>query len=290
MRVEQYVWYKRFVVPGAVPGLLRPDAIVVSEASSGNYRHEGRKRSREHHAVVFQYSLSGCGMFESAGKQHALPPGTGFCCYVGDPRIAYHYPGSASEPWRFLYVTFQDEPGITRVLNDHFGFVYRIDPAESQIRRLLDYGNFPDATVELSAGAGHLFVNGVIGMLVDQVQAQTAYPNAGIRLVRRAIQIIDAHLHVPFNAAMLANELAVSQEHLSRICRAELGRTPYQCICQSKIHRACELLNRTNRSVSEIASDLGYEPGSHFARLFKRVMGVTPSTFRNSPSLPLRPF
>jgi AraC-like DNA-binding protein len=239
---------------------------------------------------VFQYTLSGCGLLEVAGQAYALTPGKGFCCYVGDERIVYSYPEGAREPWRFLFVSYTDEPGITRALNDCFGFVFDIDPAEAQIRKLLDYGHIRDLTIEVSAGAGHLFVNSIIAMLADQAQSQAEQMSrASLCLVRRALQVIEANLRAPFNASQLARKLNVSQEHLNRICRAELGQTPYQCICQAKIHRACEELRSTNRTISEIALDLGYEPGSHFARLFKRVIGVTPSVFRKSASMPLKP-
>ncbi len=288
MKIERLVWYKHFLVLGAVPGLLKPRAIAVSEASSTNYRHEGRKRSGAPHSVVFQYTLAGCGAIEVNGVPHSLPAGKGFCSYVEDPHIVYFYPKKGKEAWRFIYIDFCDELGVTKSLNAKLGYVFEVDIANTQIRRLLHYEQVPDGTIEIRPGAAHHFLSSLIGMLADETQSNAQNTQSGMRLIRQAMQVIEDNIHVPFNASMLAHQLGISPEHLSRIYRAEVGQTPYQCICQSKMYRACEQLKNTSRKVSEIAVDLGYEPGSHFARLFKRIIGVTPRAFRQSPSLPLQ--
>lgn len=290
LKPEKFEWQKRLVTLRPVPGLLCPGSIVVSMAACPAYHHIGRMRISERHQVVFQYTLSGRGVLEVDGSVHDLPPGRGFCCYVADDRITYYYPNDAEEPWRFLYVTFRDTLGITRALNEQLGFVFDLDPSEPQIKQLLGYKSIPELSVEISAGAGHLFANSIISMLTDQAHRLTRSQGAQIRLVRKAMQVIEDRVQEPFNAAMLADEVRVSQEHLNRIFRVELGQTPYQSICRSKMHRACEQLKNTNRTIAEIAIDLGYDPGSHFARLFRRIIGVTPSVFRRSASMPLRPF
>ncbi len=287
---ERHEWQKRFVTLGQVPGLLSPSSVVVSEAASPSYHHIGRTRGSERHSVVFQYTLSGQGALDVDGNTYHLPRGRGFCCYVADERITYYYPRNAGPPWRFLYVTFRDPLGVTRALNDNVGFVFDLDLSEPQIQQLLRYELVPEMTIEISAGAGHLFANSIISMLTDQAQSRARNQRAQTRLVRRALQVIEHRLKDPFNAALLADELRVSQEHLNRIFRAELGHTPYQTICRSKMQRACEELKNTNRTIADIAVELGYDPGSHFARLFKRIIGVTPSVFRRSASMPLRPF
>jgi AraC family transcriptional regulator, arabinose operon regulatory protein len=290
IKIEELQWQKRIFVPGAVSGLLLPDSMAVSTASAPIYRWAGKQRSRSRGMAVFQYTLSGHGVFVLDDEPVPVDAGTGFCCYVGDPRIQYYYPEWGREPWRFLYVSYSDEPGITRALNERFGYVFTIAPEEQQIRQLLHYGNTAESVVEMRAGAAHVFINSIIGMLVDRTQRYQEPPGARIRLVRRALHVIEARLAIPFNAAMLADELGVSQEHLNRSFRQEMGITPYQSICKSKIYRACEQLKNTNSTIAEIAISMGYTPGAHFARLFKRMTGITPGEFRRGSSLPQQPF
>ncbi len=288
VQVEKHEWQKRLTVVRPVPGLLKPETVVVSQASSNVYRHSGRMRRREDHRAVFQYTLAGCGRFEVDGREYRLPAGVGFCCYVGDERIAYRYEEKDGAPWRFLYVSYMDELGATRVLNDRFGFVFAVDPSEPRIKRLLDYGRQRQLAIDIDAGVGHLFVNAIIAMLVDLVQGDSLQVNASLRLVRRAMTVVEDNLRTPFNATMLADKLDVSPEHLTRVFRSELGETPYQYVCRSKMQLACEQIKNTNLAISEIAFELGYEPGSHFARIFKRVIGITPGEFRKSASMPLK--
>ena len=290
MNIENLEWQKRLVVLRPVSGFLMPESIVVSSTTSPLYNYTGKNRLAESNRAVFQYTLSGSGVFDLEGRQHVLPRGVGFCCYVGDKRIAYRYPKGETEPWRFLYISYVDTQGITRALNDRFGFVFSVDPAEAQIKQCLNYGGISGQTIEIQAGVGHLFISTLIAMLADQEHKEKRRTSSSLYLVRRALQSIEENLFKPLNASLLASELNVSQEHLNRVFRAELGKTPYQYICQSKIHHACEQLRNTDCKISEIASDLGFEAGSHFSRLFKRITGVTPKTFRKSSFMPLTPF
>ncbi len=47
-----------------------------------------------------------------------------------------------------------------------------------------------------------------------------------------------------------------------------------------KIERACYLLDTGELSISAVAEQLGYEDSYYFSRLFKKVMGVSPSSYR----------
>jgi AraC family transcriptional regulator len=139
----------------------------------------------------------------------------------------------------------------------------------------------------MDAGAAHVFANSLIGMLVDQAQHELRSKGASLRVAKKALDIIERNIGKPLNAALLAKMTGVSQEHLNRTFREELGRTPYHCICEAKMHRACELLKGTDQTIANVAAQLGYEPDSHFTRLFKRVIGVTPGRYRSGASMPM---
>lgn len=290
MKLEEYQWQKKIFVPSVISGLLLPETVAVSTASARIYHFTGYQRRHHEGAAVFQYTLSGEGVFEVDGETFGVGAGKGFCCYVGDPRITYYYPEWCSEPWRFLYVSYLDPVGMTKGLNEHFGFVFGVELQEALIQQLLAYGAVSDVMLEMRAGSAHVLVSSIIGMLIDQQQALPALQVASVRLVRQALQIIESRMYEPINAAMVADALGVSQEHLNRSFQKELGTTPYQYICRCKIQRACQELKNTNRAVGQIAKRLGYTPGAHFARLFRRVTGVNPGEYRRSSSLTLRPF
>jgi len=47
-----------------------------------------------------------------------------------------------------------------------------------------------------------------------------------------------------------------------------------------RINRARQLLRETKKSVIEVALDVGYTNPSHFAQIFRRETGLTPSEYR----------
>jgi AraC-like DNA-binding protein len=291
MRKEKHFWNKHFIVLRPVASLLVPENIVLAQAESTVYQNPGIGRSKRHKGrMVFQYTLSGRGVFERDGKRYDLTAGKAFFCDVLDEKMVYYYPDDATEPWRFLYLTIYDRTGWSTAINELFGYVFSIASAEPQIQQLLSYGEVPELSIKIDAGAAHVFANSLLGMLVDQAQADTRKHNTSMNVVRRALDAIEANKRKPFNAATLAKQIGVSQEHLNRTFRVELGRTPYQCICDTKMRRACELLKNTDQTIANVAAQLGFEPDSHFARLFKRVIGISPSQFRSGSSMPvLRP-
>jgi transcriptional regulator GlxA family with amidase domain len=50
---------------------------------------------------------------------------------------------------------------------------------------------------------------------------------------------------------------------------------------RERIPRAQQLIRETKRSLIEIGLDSGYKNSSHFAQVFRRVVGVTPTEFRS---------
>ena len=78
-----------------------------------------------------------------------------------------------------------------------------------------------------------------------------------------------------------AAQLNLSPNYLADLLHKYTGKTTQEHIYLKMIDKAKSLLWSTERSVSEIAYDLGFEHPSHFTKLFKNRTGVSPSQFRN---------
>lgn len=57
--------------------------------------------------------------------------------------------------------------------------------------------------------------------------------------------------------------------------------TPHQFVLRTRLHRAAVRLRRSDESVSAIAFDVGFNDLSTFNRRFRRLMGASPSAYRN---------
>jgi transcriptional regulator GlxA family with amidase domain len=74
----------------------------------------------------------------------------------------------------------------------------------------------------------------------------------------------------------------VSAPHLARIFRREAGRTVGEYLLFLRITRARELLATTDCPTLDVAANCGFESVEHFYRIFRRLTGMTPRTYRKA--------
>lgn len=82
--------------------------------------------------------------------------------------------------------------------------------------------------------------------------------------------------------AGLAAELKISTSTIERMFRQELQMSPREYRIRKKMEYARELLLKSDLSIKEISFKLSYCNQFHFSREFLRVVGMSPSRFRNS--------
>ncbi len=78
----------------------------------------------------------------------------------------------------------------------------------------------------------------------------------------------------------IAGKLSVSQRYLSDTLKSETGKTSTEHLQLYLIDEAKNLLLKPNKTVSEVAYDLGFEYPPYFSRLFKKKEGISPSEYR----------
>ena len=79
-----------------------------------------------------------------------------------------------------------------------------------------------------------------------------------------------------------AKSLNLTNEKLVEICQESYGQGPKALILEKKITEAKRLLYFTDKTISEIAYDLGFDDNSYFSRLFKLKTGISPTDFKNT--------
>jgi AraC-like DNA-binding protein len=84
----------------------------------------------------------------------------------------------------------------------------------------------------------------------------------------------------PWTLTELARRSHCSGEHLRRLCRRQLGRTPMQQVTYLRLRHAADLLTRTEDKLEVIATAVGYANPFVFSNTFKRWTGWRPSEYR----------
>ncbi len=101
-------------------------------------------------------------------------------------------------------------------------------------------------------------------------------------VIRNLLQSLESNYSQPYSLEDLAKRVHVSEEHLSRQFKKEVGSTLTTYIGDLRIKKAAEMLRTTQLSISEIAMYVGYSDSNYFVKVFKKRYGMTPSAYRSS--------
>lgn len=112
-----------------------------------------------------------------------------------------------------------------------------------------------------------------------RLHAQLA-PSPQLERVEAVHQYVSGHIAEPFTLGDLAAHVAVSESHLRALYKCETGMSLGSYVAQMRLNRASGLLLSSTMSVKQVAGECGYESLFSFSRAFKRLMGVSPRTYR----------
>ncbi len=101
-------------------------------------------------------------------------------------------------------------------------------------------------------------------------------------LVKQALAYLHQNYQYPIAREDIANAVGTSPSYLSRIVSQEIGITLWDCLARLRMQAAQELLLdfRNTKSITEIASSVGYDDPAYFCKAFKNYAGISPISFR----------
>ncbi|MEG0377048.1 MAG: PocR ligand-binding domain-containing protein [Eubacterium sp.] len=100
-------------------------------------------------------------------------------------------------------------------------------------------------------------------------------------LLRQAREFIDKHYSEPLRIEHVAEVVGLSASYLSMIFKESFKFTVNEYILKVRVENAIRLMQKHEISLKEIAQQCGFNTPSHFAKVFKKQMGITPTQFRN---------
>ncbi len=98
----------------------------------------------------------------------------------------------------------------------------------------------------------------------------------------RALSVMHASPEEGWTVDALAHEAKMSRATFARRFRATVGTGPSAYLARLRIDKGAGLLARTDASLAEVASEVGYTSEFAFSRAFKRTVGVPPSAYRDA--------
>ena len=100
--------------------------------------------------------------------------------------------------------------------------------------------------------------------------------------LRRVLEHIEANRHRGPSLAELSAVGHMSAFHFARLFKQSTGRSPHRFVVERRIDYAKELLAAHPASIAEVARSAGFRTPSHFTTVFRRMTGMTPSSYRSA--------
>lgn len=119
-----------------------------------------------------------------------------------------------------------------------------------------------------------------IGYSQDQ-QALVHYSRSEY-LCLEFLRLAKQHYLTYNNLDFYASELSITVKYLSALLKKYTGKTAKSLLLELKINQAKYLLSNTVLDISSIAYELNYDSPSSFTKIFKQVVGMSPTEFRNN--------
>jgi AraC-like DNA-binding protein len=116
--------------------------------------------------------------------------------------------------------------------------------------------------------------------LLSSVQLQSEDDDESLDQIDAVVSRITEDLAQPFSAADIAAELGMSESRFSRFFRRATGNTFTDFVNRVRINRACQLLMETDKLITHICYEVGFNNVANFNRRFLETKGMTPSEFR----------
>lgn len=160
------------------------------------------------------------------------------------------------------------------------------------------YGNFAHSpkpmhllkemwnAMELGGPANNLLVDGLFTTLlsymlnVDDHCAFLSTPHIDNHQLAKVIDYIEAHFDTPLLTSELAAIAAMSVAQFGRSFKAATGYSPHNYVTIRRIEHAKRMLRLGELTITQIAYCCGFSSAAHFATVFGRYVGATPSAYR----------
>lgn len=99
--------------------------------------------------------------------------------------------------------------------------------------------------------------------------------------LRRVTELVKAKIEEELSTDEMAASAELSTAHFSKIFRQSTGESPHQFVLGQRVERAKEMLRTTRMRVLDVAIACGFKTQQHFARVFRRVCGASPTEYRH---------
>lgn len=252
------------------------------EDCAPGHRYGPNKRS----AYLIHVILQGKGKLEINGETHYLQEGDAFALR---PKEEAWYEADHGYPWTYIWVGFLGMKAEECMVNSGFdNGVHIIHNINHTL--LQDYITEMIKTHKLSYSNSlrrcaylQMFFAELIDQYSDHIPKYETIENTpSAEQVKRLMAYLADNYKNQIRITELADSMGVNRSYLSNNFRRIVGMSPTEYLIQIRMEKAKSLLTKTNLSISQIASEVGYTDQLNFSRMFRQRFGESPKQYRGN--------
>jgi AraC-like DNA-binding protein len=225
---------------------------------------------------AFVYISEGKGLFETTTGTSSLSPGN---LIIVQPDIWHRYKPDEKKGWTELYIGFSgtiakqlmSHPLIKRSVNVDCGLQENLLDC---FHRIFDLVKEEKPGFQMVASG---LVMSFIGRVISALKFKDFAGTLSETIVEHAKFHIRQNLENKMNFEEYSLEHNVSYSNFRKIFKKYTGFSPCQYQINLRILKARESLLTSDKSIKQVAMDLGFESESYFTRCFKAKTGILPS-------------
>lgn len=123
----------------------------------------------------------------------------------------------------------------------------------------------------------------LVNKFIDELKAEEYhYSKLMHPKISQIIKYINDNYYKPITLADTAEDFYMSPSYLSKLFKNTTNFTFTQYLNSVRVKNAKKLLQNTNYRIIDIAQNTGFTNNTHFTRVFKEIIGVSPTNYRKS--------
>lgn len=224
--------------------------------------------------ISFEYVYDGEGVIQENGKIYKITAGDFFILH---PNCYHHYYASPKKPWKKIFVVIDGDLSFPQMLLEQYSLSKTtIFPALNNSLMFEDiFELFKSCNTNISRKFEILLCNSIISLAHFSKNITSDYTS-----INKAKRFIDKKIGTKFNIEEVANYANISVSFLCREFKKTFGVTPYNYILNTRVELAKTMLSETNEPIHLICERFNFADIAHFSKAFKKIVGVSPSVFR----------
>ncbi|MDR1533432.1 MAG: response regulator [Clostridiales bacterium] len=127
------------------------------------------------------------------------------------------------------------------------------------------------------------WLKGLLCAVKKRIEARNNHRNASIADTIK--QVVAERYMEPLNVADIARAVYLGPKQANAVFRKVMNCTIFDYVVNYRIEKAKQLLKNSDEKVVDVAENVGYANKSHFALMFKRITGMTPTEYKSKPVL-----